>query len=164
MPIATGLALGIIGASLAAAGTATSVVGQVNAGKAAQQAGEYNAQVATEQASTAETNQRLQDAQVIASGRAISGASGVDANSGSPLAVGAQNARQSEINALNIRRSGTLQAYSDRVSGANAQAASNINATGTLLTGGAKVGQEVTSLVNTNPKPAPLNYNFGPGY
>lgn len=144
--------LPIIGIALAAAGTATSVVGQVKAGSAAQQAGEYNANVATEQATIKENEQRLADKQVLSTARANAGSSGIEATSGSPLDVMAESARRAEINALIIRRGGVLDAYAARKAGNQAQSAARIGAAGTLLTGASSIGKQIVDLKNTQPK------------
>lgn len=140
--------LAIVGIALAAAGTATSVAGQIKAGNAAQRAGEFNANVATEAATIKEEQQRMADRRTLASARATVGSSGVEMT-GSPLDVMAESARQAEMNALIIRRGGVLDAYSARVAGRNAKTASRYAAASTLLTGASAIGGEVTQLVNT---------------
>jgi hypothetical protein len=142
--------LAIIGLGLAAAGTATSVVGQVKAGNAAQQAGEFNANVATEQATIKENQQRLADQRVLSTARANAGASGVEGTSGSPLDVMAESARQAEMNALIIRRGGVLDAYAQRKAGNQAQSAARIGAVGSLLTGGASIAKQGQELLDLN--------------
>jgi hypothetical protein len=163
MPFTAPVILGIIGATTAAAGTAVSAVGQVKAGNAAKNVGEYNASVDEQNAqnsladaTTSEAQQRVRDSHVIAAGRAIAGASGVDVNSGSPLDVQAENQKQAEMNALNIRRSGQTRAQafiadaqSQRMQGKNAQAASMYGAAGTILTGGANVARYASALTAT---------------
>ncbi len=143
--------LAIVGIALAAAGTATSVAGQIKAGNAAQRVGEFNANVATEAATIKEQQQRMADQRIQSAARANIGASGIEATSGSPLDVMVESARQAEMNALIIRRGGVLDAYSARMAGKNAKTASRIGALGTLLTGASGVGTQVADLSNTKP-------------
>lgn len=141
----------IVGIALAAAGTAVGVVGQVKAGNAAARAGEYNANLDTEQAGDAETNQRLQDSQIMAHNRALVGASGVVANSGSPLDVAAQNAKTAETNALLIRRQGQLSAYAAQTAGQQAKTAADFGAVGSILSGGAGITQQIIKYKQATP-------------
>jgi hypothetical protein len=152
--------LAILGIGLAAAGTATSAVGQIKAGSAAKAQGdanatlaEINAQRSIEDAAIAERQQRTADAQILARGAAIAGASGIDVNSGSPLEVLIENQRQAELNALIIRRGGQLDAQAERAGGAIQKAAGNAAKTAslygagsTLLTGGYGITKEVAKL------------------
>lgn len=137
--------MSFIAPAIAAIGGGISTVGQIVSGNAADNAAKANASAATESAAISEAQQRQQDLRTIASGKAIIGASGVTA-SGSPLDVLAESARQAEINALNIRRSGQLQANADLIAGANAKRASRIAAAGTILTTGYGVGKQVADL------------------
>jgi hypothetical protein len=161
--------LPIIGIAAAAAGTAVSAVGQASAGANAQSAANYNAQVDVANAKNtlvsgdiAEAQQRYQDRVTLAEGRAAVGASGVTM-SGSPMDVMAQNAREAELNALNIRRNARLTAQSQLMgaqasilSGQAAKSASNFNIASTLLTGATKVATGVIGLKGTNGAPVPL--------
>ncbi len=150
--------LAIVGIALAAAGTATSVAGQIKAGNAAARAGEFNANVATEAATIKENQQRLADQRIQGAARANIGVSGIEGTSGSPLDVMVESARQAEMNALIIRRGGVLDAYSARVAGQNAKTASRFGAASTLLTGASAIGGQVAQLVNTKP-PGTGNYS-----
>lgn len=163
MPFATTAA--VIGLGLSAAGTAASVVGNVKAGNAAKNQGEFNAGIdeqnarnAISDATSNEQQQRLDDRRVIASNTAAIGASGIDVNSGSPLDVLAEQHRQGELNALNVRRQGALQAQADlndaqaqRMAGANAQTASRYNAASSLLTGGVGIIKQLPTVKRTTP-------------
>lgn len=140
----------VAGLVASAVGTAVSTVGQVKAGNAAQRAGDYNAQVATEEAQSQEATQRHTDLVTLSRSKAVAGASGVDASSGSPLDVMAESARQSEITAMNIRRGGVLDAYGQRVAGANAKTASRYGAASTILTGGASLAKQGQEAYNLN--------------
>lgn len=151
--------LALVGIGLAGAGTATSVVGQVKAGNAASRQAqanaaiaEQNAQNAVADAAIAESQQREKDRHILARGRALIGASGVQPE-GSPALVMAENARQAEMDALIIRRGGKLEAQSARAEGAAqlaagkaAKTASRYGAGSTLLTGGYGILKEVAKL------------------
>src|SRR6185369_12251552 len=89
--------------------------------------------------------------------RATVGSSGVEM-SGSPLDVLAESARQAELNALNIRRAGALEAQGQLIAGKNAQTASRYNAAGTLLTQGYKITNQAIDL-NRKRKPGAWNNN-----
>ncbi len=125
---------------LLAVGTAIQAVGQVQAGRAAAKAGEMNAAAIKEEADVREEQQRFMDQRTMASARAMIGTSGVT-SAGSPLLVLAESARRAEMNALNIRRGGQLQAEEALYTGRQARKAGYIGAGGTLLTGGAKLGE-----------------------
>jgi hypothetical protein len=80
-----------------------------------------NAQAAEQEAQNFEQNAALQERQFrrsagleAAKGRAISAASGVRADVGSPLLQELDFAKQSEIEAQSIRRNGTIQAAGRR--------------------------------------------------
>lgn len=155
----------------AIAGTVTSAVGQISAGNSAKAIGDANANAITEasnlnyqsaqqtasdqleQAQVAETQQRQKDRLILSRTRALIGSSGL-ALQGSPLDVLAENTKQAEIDALQIRRTGQLtadattrQAEIDRVNAGNQAAiaraggqaqstASYLNAGSTILGGG----------------------------
>ena len=57
-----------------------------------------------------ETQARRKLGQQMAAGRAVTAASGVEPGTGTPLLLELDNARQAELEALNIRRTGTVQA------------------------------------------------------
>ena len=169
--ISTATALAITGIAAAGVGTAVTAVGQIKAGNAAERAGEYNAQTAelnathaAEDAKIREDQQRYKDRQVMGHARALVGSSGVEF-SGSPLAVLAENARQSEMDALLVRRGGALeaQAYqreaqSSRMQGKAAKTASRYGAAGTLLTGGYNIAKDIYTFRNLRrPSGAKIN-------
>ncbi len=141
----------LIGAAVAAAGTAYSVYA---AGQAQQQAAGYNADVAENQAQAArnaaavdEEASREKARRIQAAARATYGASGASQEEGSPLLVLMDNARQSELEVQRIRYSGELAArgYQNeanrvRYEGAQAAQAGTIGAGISLLSSGASIG------------------------
>lgn len=137
--------MGFIAPLLGLAGTAVSAVGQLSSGNAADAAAKNNAAIAVEQAGIRESQQRLADSRTLATDRALVGSSGVEF-SGSPLDVVAEQARQSEMNALNIRRGGQLDANAQLVQGTAIKKASQFNAASTILTGGVGVGKQLAIL------------------
>ncbi len=112
---AAGLSLSTLGTSLALAGGVTSAIGTYGAGKAQADAYSTNADIARIEGKQAmdETHEqerlsREKSARLMSKQRAFYGASGVDIASGSPLDVMADQAYQSEMDALNIRHMGEL--------------------------------------------------------
>lgn len=143
---------------LAAAAVAASVAGTYVAYQASQQQAaaqqaslRYQAQVASnnsaiaqqEEASnnqseaTAEQNQRQQTAGLLAKQRAIEGASGIDANSGSPLDVQESTARLGEMDALTIKSNYARQNYNYEVAGMSDTAQSSLDMLGASAAGSA---------------------------
>jgi hypothetical protein len=96
--------------ALSLAGTAGQTFAQVQAAKGQAKAAEAEAASIREAAAFEETSFRRRAAQVMAKGRAIGAASGVDISTGSPLLLELDNARQAELEALNIRRTGQVGA------------------------------------------------------
>jgi hypothetical protein len=132
--------------ALIVGGTAMRAVGSIVEGnaqssnyKSQQSAYDYNADVAAEnariawqQAGAREEAQRRRGRAVLGAQAAATAQSGVDVGSGSPLAIAAQSATNAELDALNIRYEGGLQArgfaiesenlrYQGRVAGQNAK-------------------------------------------
>ena len=154
------------------AGTAISGVGQYEAGQARSQAAAYQAQVAANNAEiarrnatmdiqsgeTAAVNQGLKTAQRVGQEKATQGASGLDVNSGSAVAVRAGTAQVGMLDALTIRSNAAKKAYGEQVqatsdtaqsqllSAESSQAATagEIGAAGTLLSGASTVGANYT--------------------
>jgi len=168
MPVATSTAL-LIGAGVAATGTAISTVQHIKAGNAAQRVGEFNAQSAEQDALVAQENaelrvmqHRTQVRQLQGRARALIGASGVELE-GSPLHVLAENARQAAIDEGIIGRTGALQAealrreaQSQRMAGSAARSASRYDAFGSLLTGGYQTATTLVPTLRLGGKTMPL--------
>lgn len=93
----------------------------LQAGSAAASADNFNANMkeveATDALSQAAEQVRQQQSsayQTISSARANYGASGVQSNTGSALAVLSKSAENSEMDALNIKHAGDMKAWADR--------------------------------------------------
>lgn len=129
--------------------TAISAVSQiVSAGQQAD-AAEYNAEVAEREAEAArqtagfeEQQHRRRVSRILASQRAGYAASGVTFE-GSPLLVMADSAQQAEVDALAIRRAGSIeesralsQAALDRLQARNIRTAGYLGAAATIASGG----------------------------
>jgi hypothetical protein len=127
------------GVAMRAAGSIVEGNAQASNYQSQQSAYDYNADVAVEnsriawqQAGAREEAQRRRGRQVLGAQAAATAQAGVDVGSGSPLAIAAQSARNAELDALNIRYEGGLQArgfdieaenlrYQGRVAGQNAK-------------------------------------------
>lgn len=96
--------------ALQAIGTIGQTAAQVQAARGQARAAEAEATSIREAAAFEETQSRRRSAQLMAKGLAIGAASGVDISSGSPLLLELDNARQAELEALNIRRTGEVAA------------------------------------------------------
>jgi hypothetical protein len=144
LPIAIGLTV---------AGTAASAYGMIRQGQAQAEAARYNAQIAQQNAQIAQAQgeaaaesqareaQRKQGAAV-----ALYGAAGVDAGSGSPSDVLADNIRNATLDHETIKWNAGLKAQGfgqqsalDRMAASSAMSGALIGATAQLLSGGAKV-------------------------
>lgn len=137
---------------LLAAGTALSAYGQYQQGKSAQSLAQYNATLDRRNADTArlqataeEERFRRQAARQRGEQVGKIAASGVVVNTGSPLLVLADSAREAEMDALNIRYGGELKAQgleanarSEEFQGKNAKRQGIIGAGSTLLSGAAR--------------------------
>lgn len=145
--MATGLGIASLGIQLF--GSAKSAQQQQAAGETSQQIGEFNAQIAEQNAALARSQAAVEEARVRKSAEAFKGkqkaaftASGVDPGTGSPLLVLADTAREAEIEALNVRRRGEIQAtgfeqeaVGERFTGAQAVKAGSTGAKATILSG-----------------------------
>lgn len=130
-----------------------SAIGSLQAGAAAESVAKYNAQVEEQRATEATGEAVAQEGQIAIQNRrqqaatvAAFGASGVDANSGTPLSVMADQAMQGELSKQLTLYRGTTQAMADRqqgnldiAQGNQAVTASYYKAGSTLLSGGAQV-------------------------
>ena len=131
-----------------------SASGSIQAGNAADTAARFNAEqleeradIERENAAIQESQQREADARVLSSIRANVAADGLEF-SGSPLEVFAEAAKQSELDALIIRRGGELtgrdlesQARIEKFQGKQKKIASRTEAAGTLLSGFVAAGK-----------------------
>lgn len=104
-----------------AIGMAMGMVGQIGGTIAKVQATNTQAQVLAREADVIESNARLEEQQqrrraAIAMGKAnaLGAASGLDLSSGSTLLMELDRAKQSEIEALSIRRTGDIAATTKR--------------------------------------------------
>jgi hypothetical protein len=133
---------------MSAAGTAMSVVGQIQQGKSTKQWSEYNAAVAERDALAAQQSaeyaageKRKETERLLGRQRALYGKAGVTVE-GSPLLMMEETASQGELDALMIEREGKLKAGNyqseaalSRMKGASAQRAGYYGAGSSLLTG-----------------------------
>ena len=136
-------------ATVAAAGY--SAYAQNQAGKAQERLSNYNAALAEQEASTRERDsrmqanaQRVQNERLLARQRALYAKAGVSMSTGTPLMVQAEQAAELERGAVDIERTGSVeagryrqQAALDRMSGKAARQGANMQAVGTLLQGAA---------------------------
>lgn len=134
---------------------AVGALGAVQEARASANASEFNARIADNNAIIAEQNaaaderkQRRVASREMASSRARIGAAGV-ALEGSPLEVLEDQALEAELDALNIRYGGRLQASNfrsqaqlDRSRARNARTHGFISAGTSLLNGAAKFGEK----------------------
>lgn len=139
-------------AATAVASTAVGTVSAIQQGNAAKNAAEYNAKVAENNAIAArqqadyEERMTLQKRdRLLSAQRVATAASGLDLE-GSPLALMEDTAVEAELDALNIRRSGTVaearsrsQAAADRMEGQARQQAGYMSAGASLLNGASKL-------------------------
>lgn len=116
-----------IGATMAA-GTAVSAISSVAQGNAQANADKYNASVATLDqnianqnaanataiAATQESDVKYKAGLQLGAEKAAAGASGADPNSGSPLALMTDTARQTTLDALRTRYQGQLTSINDQ--------------------------------------------------
>lgn len=100
-----------------AIGSAVSAVGQLQAGKQAEKQAKFQAAIYAQQAAQErqiaaanEEDFRRKQAREMAARRAMLGASGVEAGTGSPLLVSQDFAGEVELQALRIRQGGEVQA------------------------------------------------------
>jgi hypothetical protein len=138
-----------IGTALGAIGTVASAVGAVQAGGQADAVGKYNAQVAENNAA-AERQRAAYEAgitrdrvrQIVGAQRAAGAASGLDIQSGTPVAVLGDTAKQGELDVLARLYSGESAARASqndatmfRAQGRAQKQAGFINAASSLMSG-----------------------------
>jgi hypothetical protein len=149
-------------------GAATSAAGTLATGSATSAADSYQAQVAANNAKLATqqskldiqsgeiaaVNQGLKTKATVGSEKAQQGASGIDTDTGSAVAVRAGTSEMGMLDALTIRSNATKKAYADEVTaqsdteqgvldtyaGESAMTGAEIGATGSLLSGASTVG------------------------
>lgn len=142
-----------IGTALGALGTVAGAVGAVQAGNQANEVGKYNAQVAENNAA-AERQRAAYEAgitrdrvrQVIGAQRAAGASSGLDIQSGTPVAVLGDTAKQGELDVLARLYSGESAARASqndatmfRAQGRAQKQAGFINAASSLMSGFSKM-------------------------
>ena len=150
---AAGGAASGIGTALSVIGTLAGVAGSISAGKAAENTANYNAKVAENNA-TAERQRAAYEAsitrdrvkQVMGAQRAAAASSGLDVQSGTPVAVLGDTAKSGELDVLARLYGGESQATAlqndatmFRAQGKAQKKASMINAGTSLLTGFGKI-------------------------
>lgn len=159
--------------ALAAASTAFQVMGQMQAAADAKRQAEYNQKVADMQAKDAINRgniemekQRMKTEQVKGAQRAAMGAAGVDSTSGSFANVLLDTATMGEKDAQTIRTNALREAWGYEnqaeeygMEADAAERAGTMNAFGTVLTGGSKIGK---SMGWFDPAPSP-NASSGTG-
>jgi hypothetical protein len=96
---------------LGAIGIGGQTLASMRAGRFAAGAAEAEAVSIREAAAAEEAQSRRESARVMAKGRAIGAAAGLDIASGSPLLLELENAKQAELEALTIRRRGQQAAF-----------------------------------------------------
>jgi hypothetical protein len=99
------------------AGTSLKTIGTVQARDIAAKSAEQEAISAEQAALVSERQSRRDSSLVTGKANAIVAASGLSLKSGSPLLMELDRAKQAEIEALSIRRSGQMQAASKRYEG-----------------------------------------------
>lgn len=103
-------ALGSIATGLSLAGTAGATVSGVQSSIAQSKAAKAEAKSIRESAAFEEAQFRKRAQTLLAKQRAIGAGAGLDISSGSPLAIMLDSAREAEIEAQSIRRSGEIGA------------------------------------------------------
>jgi len=151
MAISTGVAL-IISAVVAAASAGYSAYSQQQAGEARKEEAEENAIIAEQNAQAAEDKAKYDEEmhrqkvkKLLKSQRALFGGSGVEME-GSPMMVQADTANQGEMDALAIRKGGSVAAAEQRsmanlyrMQGRNAKSTAYAQSYGTMLSAGSSL-------------------------
>jgi hypothetical protein len=99
-----------VAAVAAIAGTAVSTYSAVRAAKAQAQAADIEAASARESAAYNARQWQAEASRKMSRARAVAAATGVDPGTGSPLLMDLENARQAEMERLNIIRTGEVSA------------------------------------------------------
>jgi len=127
-----------LGATLGTVGSVAGAMGALQSGSADKNAANYNAQAARSDAASKEAAQRVNAQRQLGSIRANLGKSGAT-TAGTPLMVLAESASNAEIDALNTRRTGTVESDIYTARGKNARAAGNLRAGTSLLSGMSRI-------------------------
>lgn len=147
-------ALPAIGMAAGAIGAGISAYSSIQEGAAQNRIAQYNAQIQEQQANATALQaankamgQRQQDQQILARQRAGFAASGVVADTGSPLLVEAKQAGYLEMAALQTQQAGAIESQNDqqaadlsRAQGSYAQTGADLSAGATILQGGSSAG------------------------
>lgn len=134
-------ALPAIAAAVAIVGTVGQTLAGVQAAKGQAKAAEAEAASIREASAFEERQFRRRAALAIGKWQAIGAASGVDIATGSPLLLELDNARQAELEALNIRRTGEVGAAGKQFEAKLAKAA----IPGIILGGVAQTGSVLSN-------------------
>jgi len=143
---------------LALAGVAGSTYAGVQSAKMQAKAAEREAESAQQAAAFEEQQYRRKAAIARGKGEATAAASGLDISTGSPLLLDLENARQTELEALNIRRGGQFAAESKRYEATLARS----TIPGTIFGGIAHTGSILSTFAARRGPGA--QYTYGPGY
>ncbi|EIP99319.1 hypothetical protein OpiT1DRAFT_03833 [Opitutaceae bacterium TAV1] len=141
--------IAIISAATALAGSGVAAYSSYQQGKAQERLSDYNAALAQQEAATAERDakvlanrQREENDRLMARQRALFAKSGVVGTTGTPLLVQADQAVQGEMAAMDVERTGNIeagryrqQAVLDRMQGKSARRAGLLGAGSSLLGG-----------------------------
>ena len=143
------MSMAVIGVVAVVAGTGIAAYGQYQAGQSQKAMADYNAKlarneaIARDQATAAETERmRSEKKRMISAQRAAAGKTGAMISEGTPLLVMAEDAGLMELDILNMKRTGAMQAQASRseatlskYEGKQAARAGMIGAGSTLLSG-----------------------------
>ena len=149
MAMMTTTALLVASAAVSAVGAGVSAYGQYQAGQSQKAMANYNAKlaeneaIAKQQQTVAETERmRAQKKRMMSAQRATAGKTGAMISGGTPLLVMAEEAGLMELDILNMRRTGKMEAGASiaeskmsKWEGKQAARAGMISAGGTLLSG-----------------------------
>lgn len=147
--VGTGLTLSGLATAAQVAGAGVAAAGAVAGGQAAGRSAQFQSAILQQQAQRERQNARLEaedfrrdQRRLMARRRAMLGASGVEAGTGSPLLVSEDFAREGELQARRIEAGGDVrstrlqqQARLQRFSGASASRAGFLRGGSLLLTG-----------------------------
>lgn len=131
-----GAGLSSVATGLSLAGIGGKTISDIQASRGQARAARAEARSLRESAVFEEGQFRKRAAQLLARQRAIGAASGVDISSGSPLTMMLDTAREAELEALSIRRSGEIGAEGKKLESRLARA----KIPGQLFAGAAKTG------------------------
>jgi hypothetical protein len=130
-----------VSAGLSAASSLAGAIGSVAGGNNAAAIASQNAGIALQQGNVTADQLRRQGEMTVGRAIANAGAAGVDPNSGSPLAVRMQDAGQSALQQQTALYNARLKALGLDYEASQDQAAGQVGAVGTLLSGAGKAFQ-----------------------